>query len=77
MVLEEAKDGATNPILPVVGEVDLGVGLAIALFVGLFMLKFIEPLSENAADYVSNRIASATGINPSTGETADNGGAFD
>jgi hypothetical protein len=68
----KATEGASNPILPIVGEVDLSAQVIIGLFVGLMLVALIRPASENAADAVANLISNVVGINPQTGQTGGN-----
>lgn len=76
MGVEDIKDGATNPILPWIGEVDLSVQLVVGLVVGGILWKMLDPLSESLADAVASKVADLTGINPQTGDTNSGGPAF-
>ncbi len=72
MALEDVSEAAKSPVIPYLGEVDLGIGLLVALFVGFLLMKIVEPASEEAAGWVSQKIGEMTGINPQTGETGGN-----
>lgn len=72
MAAEEITEAAQNPVIPYLGEVDLGPALIVALFVGLMLMKIIEPASENAAGWVSGQVESLTDFNPQTGQTGGN-----
>jgi len=76
MVVEEIQEGATNPTIPYVGKLG-GVAGAVALFMGLLLMKFLEPAADSAASQVSGIVANITGYNPESGTTQDTGGAFD
>lgn len=75
-MLEDVKEGAEKPVLPLVGQTNLGPGLVVALFVGLFLMAFIQPLSQAAASRAAAGVEGLTGINPQTGESGGNTAAF-
>lgn len=68
MAVNEIKEGATNPKLPYIGEIG-GIAALVAVFVGLLLMRLLEPIADNAADSISQQVADLTGFNPQTGET--------
>lgn len=76
MALEEITEGASNPVLPLIGEVDLSVQLLVALIVGFMLMAMIRPVSQELADQLGATAAQYLPINPATGQTTDNSPAF-
>jgi len=78
MALESVREGAGNPVMPLIGEADLSLKLIVALFVGLMIISLIRPASENAAQYVAGIVGNVVGVDPVSGESSGPlGGAFD
>lgn len=71
MVVEEVQEGVENPTIPYVGKLG-GIAGAVGLFIGLMLMKMLDPAADSAADWVSAQIAGITGVNPQTGETGGN-----
>lgn len=74
--VEEIKEGATNPTIPFVGQMGLSIATVVSLVVGFAVVALAKPAGENGAQYVANKVADVTGVNPQTGQT-ETGGAFD
>lgn len=76
-------EDATDAKLPFgLGEVDLTDPMALiatvfALIAGATIWNMADGIGQNAASYVNSILGNIIGQNPATGETADNGGAFD
>lgn len=76
MVLDDIQKGASNPILPLVGKVNLDVATVVAILGGFGLLSVLRPAGENLGDMASNKFAQVTGLNPQTGSTNANGPAY-
>jgi|GEM_PF-2517428 len=81
--MSDAIEEATNARLPFgMGEVDITNPLMVAAFVialtlGATFWNMADSIGQNFANYINATLGNILGQNPATGETADNGGAFD
>ena len=78
MALEEAK----TFYIPFVGEVEIDslstlAFLLVGLIGGSTLWNMTDSIGERGAAWLNSFVGSIIGQNPATGETADNGGAFD